>query len=351
MEALYREAAYHAEATTAREAAMRMALHQKDTESVRKIASMPGWLDGMPPILQHQVGVQLQDPWLQWRGLVKDRAINLPFGATLLTLFVTALWYVIFVLHTAPRPWRWLLPIPPLIAGMLSVLPTLSILAWEEVHWNMTEKAPFPYDLWYWIAGVGLREEVAKLALFAIFLPWLLRRRQPGLALVTGAFVGLGFAMEENLQYYGEHGFGVALGRFLSANFLHAALTGIAGHALYGLLRSRFAHAEKFLVTFLGVVAVHGLYDYAADQEALPYVDMILLVFLAWYFLDLIEQEAPPARQIVSPAAVLLLGSAMLVTVIFWLTALETPSTAALADAAERCLGILPMAVVYWRRF
>jgi RsiW-degrading membrane proteinase PrsW (M82 family) len=348
--ALLREATLFADTALVRQQALRIALHLKDTESVRKIRAMPGWLDAMPPLLQHQVGVQLQDPWLQWHGLLQDHLINLPFGAALLTLFVTLLWYVIFVLHSAPRRWRWVLPIPPLIAGILSVWPTLTIIAWEEVHWNMTEDAPFPYDLWYWIAGVGLREEVAKLALFALFLPWLLRRRQPGLALITGAFVGLGFAMEENLQYYQEHGFAVAVARFLSANFLHAAMTGIAGHALYDLLRSRFAHAEKFIGTFLAVVTVHGVYDYAAGAEGLPYVSMILLAFLAWYFLDLIEHEAPPARQIISPAAVLLLGAATLIAVVFLVTAIQEKSVAVLADAAEQSLGILPMAVIYWRR-
>lgn len=48
----------------------------------------------------------------------------------------------------------------------------------------------------------GSGEELCKLALAALFMPWLVWRRAPGVALMTGAFVGLGFALEENIDYY-----------------------------------------------------------------------------------------------------------------------------------------------------
>lgn len=350
LNALFREALLFPDARRTREDALRLALKLKDTENIRRIITVPGWLADFPPRLQNQAGMQLQDPWLQWHSLFRSHLSHVPLGALTLTLFVSGLWYVILILHSGPRRWRWLAPIAPMIAGIASIWLTLTFLAWQELHWNMSEKAPFPMDIWYWIAGVGLREETAKLALFALFLPWLLKRRVPGLALITGAFVGLGFALEENLQYYQSEGFSVAPGRFLSANFMHAAMTGIAGHALYDLLRSRFNHAEKFLASFCGVVLAHGLYDYMAGSKEYSFVSLVLLAFLAWYFLDLIEHETPASRQTISPAAVLILGSATLSALVFWMTALTEPTVPALATAAERCLGILPMAIIYWRR-
>ena len=351
MKALFREATLFADAVKTREEVLRLALNLKDTESVRTIVSMPGWLAKMPVLLQHQASMQLQDPWLQGHTLFQLWISDTPLLPLILTVFVSFLWYVILVLHSEHRKWRWLLPILPIMAGIVSIWPTFTFMAWQELKWNMTEAAPFPLDLWYFIAGVGLREETAKLLLFSLFLPWLLWRRQPGLALLTGAFVGLGFALEENLQYYQEHGLAVAVTRFLTANFFHAASTGIAGHALYVMLRSRFAHAEKFIASFLGVVVVHGLYDFLPSLSEWSYVSMVLLALLAWHFLDLMEQETPASRQIISPAAILLLGTAVLMALIFWMSAVTQNSVGALADAAGECVSILPVAVIYWRRF
>jgi len=351
--ALMREAALFADAVQAREDSLRLALRLKDKASVRLIAEAPGWLAGMPPLLQHHAGVQLHDPWMQWGGLLRHRLEHVPFAALALAFFVTALWYIIFVLHAPARPWRWAWPIAPLVAGVISVWPVLIIGAWQEAGLGMSEHAPFPQDLWFYLAGVGLREEAAKLALVALFMPWLLWLRAPAMALMTGAFIGLGFALEENISYYQEFGGGVALVRFLSANFLHAALTGMAAHALYDMLRSRFARAERFIVTFFGVVAAHGAYDYAATSDigGLDYFSMILLAFIAWQFLDIVDQEAPHAPQTVSPAAVFLLGAAVLIAIIFLTTAVQSPQMDALAAAGQECLTILPVAVIYWRRF
>lgn len=350
--ALVREGQLFDDAATAREGALRLALELRDTETLRLIAGTPGWLAEMPPWLQYQTGEQLHDGWLMGKGLVRHRLTHLPLRALVPALFAAPLWYAILVLQSAPRQWRWLLPLAPLLAGVLSVWPALWLGAWQEATLQMREDAPFPQDLWYYVMGVGLREELAKLVLFALFLPWLLWRRAPGLALMTGAFAGLGFALGENIDYYERFGGGVALVRFLSANFLHAALSGVAAHALYDMLRSRFARADRFIATFLGVVAAHGLYDYAASQggQGMAYGVMLLLAFTAWRFLDLVEQEAPGARQLVSPASVFLIGIATLMAMAFWFSAVESGSLHGLYAAAAECVMILPAGFIYWRR-
>ena len=197
-----------------------------------------------------------------------------------------------------------------------------------------------------------MREGLAKLAAGAVFLPWLLWRRVPGLALFTGACVGLGFAFEENLNYYEQYGGGVAVVRFLTANFMHAALSGLLLHALYQALRSRFARVEGFLLRLPSVVVVHGVYDYTAssDTPGLDFVAMAVLALTAWQFLDLAEQEARPGRRWLNPGAIVVLGTALLIAWSFIATALQGADRASLAAAGMECLAVLPLVFIYWHR-
>jgi RsiW-degrading membrane proteinase PrsW (M82 family) len=243
----------------------------------------------------------------------------------------------------------------PVLAGILSVWPTLSILAWQEHVQGIKDGGEFPHDLWYYIIGVGMREEVCKLALFALFLPWLLRQRAPGRALITGAFVGLGFAIEENVQYYAEHGLSSAITRLLTANFLHLAMTAITAHSLYRMVRSGFAEAGQFTATFAGVVLLHALYDWLPSSDMLAeeggWLSLVLFVLLASRFIDLLLAEAEPRRSTFALRAVFTLGCALLVAAVLVVTAMSARSMAGVADAAKDCLAMVPLAVLYWRRF
>jgi RsiW-degrading membrane proteinase PrsW (M82 family) len=349
---LLREGQLFETAAAAREAALRLALRLRDARALRTMAELPGWLDEVPALLQHHAGTLLGDWGLQWRGLLWHRLGHLPAGALALAGFAALLWYLVLVLQGPGEGRRWLWPLAPLLAGGLSVMPALSIAGWQEMQHGMSAEAPFPHDLWYYIGGVGLREELAKLAAGSLFLPILLWQRVPGRALFTGACVGLGFAFEENLSYYEQYGGGVAVVRFLSANFMHAALSGLLLHALYQALRSRFTRVEGFLVTLPLVVMVHGGYDYAAssDTPGLEFLAMAILAMTAWQFLDLAEQEARPGRRWLSPGAVVVLGVALLIAWSLIATALRTPDRASLAAAGMDCLAVLPLLFIYWRR-
>lgn len=352
LEALQRELGLSPAVPELREGALRLALRLKDRDAVRALVDGRPEAVELPPLLEHHAGVLLHHPWLQWRGLLRHRLLHVPYASLGLAFLAAALWYSIFVLQGAGGRWRWAWPILPVMAGVLSVQPVLVAGAWQESALGLSDQAAFPGDLWFYVAGVGLREEAGKLALAALFLPWLLRRREPGLALMTGAFVGLGFALEENINYYEEFGGAVALVRFFTANFLHAALTGLACQALYQLVRSRFASAERFLATFFGVVAVHGLYNYAAtlELEGVDFLSMAVLAAAAWRFLDRLEEEIPPRRAPVPAAAVFLLGTAVLIACILVGSVWQEADRQRLADAAMECLAVLPLAFIYWRR-
>ena len=344
-------------ADTARDSALRLALELRDRETLEELKLKPEWIRAAPPWLQSRIGAITGDVWLQWRGILGHQISHTRWGLLLLALFSATLWYVIFAQRSPNGGWRWTRPMLPLIAGVCSVWPTLMILAYQEYQLGMSAEAPFPHDLWYYIVGVGLREELSKLALFAFFIPWLLWRRDSGLALLTGAFVGLGFALEENIQYYNSGG-GVAWTRFVTANFMHTSMTAICGHALYEMVRTRFGHAEKFVITFVTIVLAHGCYDYSivAKHELAQFVgigifSLIILAALANQFFDLLHDLTRSGTGIISPASVFMIGSALLIAIMFIRAGLTSDDLADIATVGTECVSIAPVAFIFLRKF
>lgn len=353
MRFFHEEGLHFSDAAASREEALRLAVVARDLPMIRAMAAEPGWIENCPPLLQQLAGAMLNDVWMQWHGLVYHQLTDIPYGMLALALLAAGLWYFILVQHGDRVRWRWVRPLPALLAGVISVWPTLIVLSYQEFSQGMTSEAPFPYDLIYYVLGVGLREEGCKLALFAFFLPWLLWRRQPGLALLTGAFVGLGFSLEENVGYYQEHGGAIALTRFLSANFIHISLTALCSHSLYNMLSTRFARADEFIATFAAVVAVHGGYDWllSGGMGDNSWLSFVLLVLTVSRFIDLLGSETRPARLTIAPRAVFTFGSALLVAISFILAAWGTHSMEGVASAGIECLAMVPIAILYWRKF
>lgn len=344
-----------ADAAPARSEALHWAVQLRNLPRIKELLATPGWIDAADASLIYSAAGLAGDVWLQWRMLVQLRLKDLPVAKLGLALFAASLWYVILVQITGlSGRWRWTWPLLPLIAGVASIWPTLSLVTFQEERLGLSENAPFPHNLWYFFGGIGLREELCKLALFTPFLPWLLKKRQAGLALVTGAFVGLGFALEENINYYDPAGGSVVWGRFITANFMHLALTGIAAHGLYVAVRSGFTRVSDFAGALLGVIAAHGLYDLViildrSDQLGISFLSIVILFFIARQFFVLADQESPPRCGPVSPLAVFFLGSAVLIASLFIVAAWVGGTTAAIAEVGQGCLGVLPVGFLFWK--
>ena len=87
------------------------------------------------------------------------------------------------------------------VLGVLSVVPTVCLIAVEEAQLRLVATGDATRDILFYVFGVGLREEASKLLLFTPLL-FVVRRWGDKLdVLVCGAMVGLGFAAEENLGY------------------------------------------------------------------------------------------------------------------------------------------------------
>jgi protease PrsW len=175
--------------------------------------------------------------------------------------------------------------------GVLSVVPTVCLIAVEEAKLRLVETGDPMRDILFFVFGMGLREEASKLLLFVPLLP-LLRRWGDRLdVLVCGALVGLGFAAEENLGYLASGDLHTGLGRFLTANFLHMAMTAILAAALDDFIRDREKHGADFSRTTVMVVAMHGAYDFllSHDEYGGSYFAMAVFFFLVKMFLTAVD--------------------------------------------------------------
>ncbi len=211
-------------------------------------------------------------------------------GPIVLAVIAGGLWFAIAASlgGVAIRPQRlWLYGLS-FVLGMISVYPTLVLITIEETLFGLQFTGEPVADAIYFIAGVGLREELCKFLLFLPLLPLLRERNSRIEALICGAMVGLGFAAEENINYFHRLDASAALGRFLTANFLHMALTGLIGLAAYDSDRQRRPDSFDLNATFLFAVLLHGAYDFFLASPAVgeySIFGMTVFVLLSQRFL------------------------------------------------------------------
>lgn len=237
-----------------------------------------------------------------------------PVGGTGLVISaVTALGWAYFCarLGKLGQRARFRLPMYALAfaLGVASVFPTVVLIAVEEAKLRLVETGDPARDVLFFVFGVGLREEASKLLLFLPLLPVLRRWGDRLDVLVCGALVGLGFAAEENLSYLAQENLQTGIGRFLTANFFHMALTGTLAAALddslgrrpapdadrRGPLRplrpDRDGDASAFMRTSLFVVGLHGAYDFLLSHEEYggSYLAMAAFVLITRLFLGAVD--------------------------------------------------------------
>lgn len=185
-------------------------------------------------------------------------------GPLILALVAGAAWFMIVVQAGQPIRWvsyRTIVPILAVIAGFAASWPAHFVSAFSEEVLALRETGEFLPDLAYYMGSVAPREELIKLAFLLPFLPLLIIRRSPLETLVVSGCVGLGFAIEGNLQIYQHGGPGEAFGRLLTANFFHFATTGLLGLSFCKFLFAPGRKFTSFVATALGVIFARGVYD------------------------------------------------------------------------------------------
>jgi RsiW-degrading membrane proteinase PrsW (M82 family) len=248
---------------------------------------------------------------------------------------------------------RALLYLAAFVLGVASVAPTAAIIAIEEAKLRLVETGDAGRDVLFFVFGVGLREEAAKLLLF---LPLLFFLRRGGKSdkldvLVCGAMVGLGFAAEENLGYLAQPNVHGALARFLTANFFHMAATGVLAMALDDFLDDRERHARDFTRVSLLVVGMHGAYDFLLVHQEMggSFLAMAVFVFLARMFLGAVDVARQRVDRTITLLHAFVFAVAVVVGVSFAHAFVAAGLTRSVGLMAEGLLGLAVIVFVFVR--
>ncbi len=185
-------------------------------------------------------------------------------GVTTLAALTGMCWLAFATQAIQPRSCsdgRLWLPLIAAALGVLSIWPTVFLIFWQERQWGLVRSELLASGLRFFTLGVGLREEASKFVCFLPLLPWCVRRRDELAALVLAGCVGLGFAMEENVNYIAGSVGTSTLGRLLTSAPFHMAITGLVGLAAYRACLWPKDWAPMLVATFGVAVLAHGLYD------------------------------------------------------------------------------------------
>lgn len=191
------------------------------------------------------------------------------------------------------------------VMGGLSIWLTDLFIVWQELDWNLVDSNETVEGIRFYVLGVGLREETAKLLMLLPLMPWIVQRRSAVEALMVSASVGLGFAIIENQSYFASSLGADSVGRFLTANFIHMSLTGVIGLAVAHACWSTH-EIGRAVLTFLVVVLVHGLYDAAIavpGLKAFSFASIILFILLSYAFFQELRRFRRPRGEMINLTA------------------------------------------------
>lgn len=236
-------------------------------------------------------------------------------AAFIVSLATAAGWVVFLLAMGLFQRWsfreKWLAP-AAVVLGFISADVTLAAVVIQDhvIGFGGDEFATDFQKFAYYLAGVGAREELIKLLLFlpiALFLRFHKgedKKIEFLLAFTLAALVGLGFAAAENVNYYREFGGVSVLGRFMTANFAHAALTGYAGYFLVRALKGGADEWSDCIIAAVKVIVAHGLYDFFLSIENGGFFATIVYILITRDFLRLLISNSGWAQRRLSlPAA------------------------------------------------
>lgn len=235
--------------------------------------------------------------------------------------------------------------------GVASVVPTVLLIAVEEAKLHLVETGDAPRDVLFFVFGVGLREEASKLLMFLPLLPLLRKYGDKLDVLVCGAMVGLGFAAEENLGYLADGNLHNGLGRFLTANFFHMAMTGTLANALDDFVSDREKFAADFSRTSVFIVGIHGAYDFLLSHNEFggSYLAMTAFVVLTRMFLHAVDVARRRADRGITPLHAFIFAVALVTGVSLAYATLAVGPKLAIAMTGGGLLGVAIIVYMFVR--
>ena len=236
--------------------------------------------------------------------------------------------------------------------GVLSIWPTHFFSLWQEYGWNLHDSQELIPGLRYWVLGVGLREEVAKLLCVLPLMPVFLRLRDELTVLLVSACVGLGFAAVETVNYFAGAGGISVIGRFLTANPFHMTLTGLAGLMLYRAWRNPRGWGPHACGYFGMLIFAHGLYDaFIVLPDLVEYfiINTIIFALVVYQFFHELRELRKRQRDTVSLSANFLFGVSVLTAATFVYLSATFGMAIAFDVLANGVLGLAVMVYLFLR--
>lgn len=276
-------------------------------------------------------------------------------GYALLTLLAASIWAAVLA-RLGQMEWGLnrltLLCVLGFIAGIASIWPTLLWVYLESEYLGFEPSGELVSTIAFYVGGVGLREEVCKLLLFLPLVPFVLKRRNEIDALLVASFVGLGFAAEENINYFFGYSGSVASTRLLTANFLHVSLTGIAGVALVRVFNG--GSINEFLFRFGMVVVGHGMYNALWDIPSLGgsgYLALLAFILISMYYFREYDAHRYAERGGMSLTSILAFGLSSVVALSLVFVSLDVGFSYAAIAVFGDALSVIIIVIMFTREF
>lgn len=312
------------DAKIARQKAVDMYGLAENVEALARLAGQPEYQPFISSYDQLSIAKSRRD----WRAMfwIIPRALweRVKFGAPTVLAIIAGLFWFILALQLGQaktdKGVRWWLCALAVPLGCLSIWPAHFFDYWQELALGLEDSAELIEGIKFYVLSVGLREELSKLLLLLPLMPWIVRRGNALEALIVSACVGLGFAILENSGYFARSGGANTMGRFLTANFAHMALTGLIGLAVARAFWSPQRNAGQAAVVFLVVVLAHGFYDAVIAIPVLFQYSMagtIIFILLSYIFFHELRQLRSGSRETISLTATFLFTVSTLTAVTF----------------------------------
>jgi RsiW-degrading membrane proteinase PrsW (M82 family) len=302
-----------------------------------------------PSILQKMARARMDWPNIL-KYHFKSAYAETRISMTLLAVLSGLVWAFLLIRFNGTFSKVWNYSIPALILGALSAHATLLAVFWLEGVHGMSFGQNMYQQLVYCL-GIGLREEGLKLLFFTPLIPFLWRRSDLEILTVAG-LVGLGFAMEENINYFEASAGLSAVGRFATANFLHIALTAMCGLTLARACIHRGEDIQHAITTFTLAVAVHGFYDAflmvpaLLEYSWLTYTVFVLMGFQYFGWLRHLREEWNDPFSI---TATFTYGLILVTGFSFILYAWDSGPITALQSVVSEAISIAIVLVLFYR--
>lgn len=292
--ALNREIEFH-DSNPSRKRLVGIYLHTKQFDALEQLKGVPGFESFITNYVLREIALSKMD----WPALIKTHFLSeyedVSVAMVVLALLSGMIWTTILFRFNGSNS-ILALALPALLLGVASTHATILLIYVQEYQFSFKMGSDVVGQIIYCVLGIGLREETMKLLFFVPLIPFL-RKRGDLEILTVAALVGLGFAIEENINYFESTAGLSALGRFVTANFLHISLTAMCGLTLTRAVVHKGEDIQQAAVTFGMAVVAHGLYDafimvsVLDDYSFLSYTVFILIGFQYFGWLRHLRDE------------------------------------------------------------